>query len=58
MAEKAKARVEARDFPGMIEGVDVEDLPPGAAEEQVNMTSLVPGEMSTRRGYRQVQFEE
>lgn len=58
MAEKAKARAEARDFPGMLEAADSDDAPAGSAEEQVNATSLVPGELRVRKGYRVVSFEE
>jgi hypothetical protein len=57
MADRHRTRAEARDFPGMVASADPEDVPEGAAEVQVNVNSLVPGELSTRRGYRPVVFE-
>ena len=56
MSEPAKTNVDLLDFPGLMD-VDPRDLEPGAAEVQVNMCSLVQGEMSVRQGYRQVSFE-
>lgn len=58
MAEQTKARLEIRDFPGMITAADPDDIPDGAAEEQINLVSLVPGQMQTRAGYRLVSFDE
>lgn len=45
------------DFPGLSLNADPRDLPPGAAEEQTNMASDVPGEMRSRLGLREVEFE-
>lgn len=52
-----RASVEIRDFPGLVNNGDPSDLPPGAAIEQVNVTSQTPGELAVRRGYRDVRFE-
>lgn len=49
--------VEIMDFPGMITNLDERDLPPGAASEQVNVCSLIGGELQVRRGIREVTFE-
>ena len=38
--------------------VDPRDIPPGAAEVQVNCCSLVLGELTVRRGLQEVTFEE
>lgn len=57
MAMPPKASVELRDFAGMMD-VDPRDLEPGAAEVQVNACCLVMGELTVRRGYQQVQFED
>lgn len=51
-------RYEARDFPGMILGGDHNDLPPGAASRQINLSVSSIGEMVTRRGYKAVEFED
>lgn len=57
MAELAKEKVEIRDFPGLASDLDPQDIGPGAAEEQVNVTSDVTGELNVRLGYRQLSFE-
>ena len=58
MAEPARERKEIRDFPGMITSADPDDIPDGAAEVQVNLISVKPGEMRVRSGYKFVSFEE
>lgn len=58
MAERERVRVEARDFPGLMPQADPTDLPPGAAQVQVNVTSHVPGELRSRPGLALVTFEE
>lgn len=45
------------DFPGMIDNMDRLDIPAGAADEQINATCVVIGEMQVRLGMRQVTFE-
>jgi hypothetical protein len=49
--------VQIDDFPGLFAGTDPLDLPAGGAEEQVNVTCLVLGELQVRAGYRVVTFE-
>ena len=57
MPDPAKPQVTISDFPGILTNVDPRDLPPGAAEEQVNAVALVYGELAVRRGIREVTFE-
>ena len=57
MGQRAKSQVEIKDFPGLVLNADPHDLPPGAAADQVNAQSDVPGELTTRRGLRVVSFE-
>jgi len=57
MADRPRQSVEIRDYPGLIANSDPEDIPRGAAQMQVNVISLVTGELSTRGGYRTVSFE-
>jgi len=58
MGKPAKSGAQVRDWPGMLPDADPRDIPPGAAEEQVNVQSATPGELSVRPGYRVVTFEE
>lgn len=44
-------------FPGMVDAADPNDLPPGAAQVQINLSSAVPGELRSRTGYLPVTFE-
>lgn len=53
-----RASVELKDFPGMVDSVAGEDVPEGATEVQVNLVCTKMGEISTRRGYRVVTFED
>lgn len=57
MPDKPETVVILRGFPGMVTHMDDEDLPDGAAEEQVNITSDKPGTLIVRGGYREVSFE-
>lgn len=57
MSDTPRVSVEMADFPGLVLNVDRRDLPPGAAEEQTNLACLSVGELSVRRGYREVTFE-
>jgi hypothetical protein len=54
--EQAKPQAEVGDFPGLQTNADPDDLPAGASTQQVNVSSLVPGELRVRRGLRQVRF--
>lgn len=58
MANKPLDRVEMKDFPGLVLNLDPNDLQPGAAREQVNVTSARPAALEVRPGYRFVQFED
>lgn len=58
MADRPTAQIVARDFPGMVIAVDPDDLPPGAAELQVNLQSDRAGELRTRPGFRKLAFDE
>ena len=49
--------VVARDFPGLIDNIDQRDIPPGAADTQVNICCIILGELSVRLGYREVSFD-
>lgn len=57
MAEQARAMVEIRDFAGLMNNVDVDDAPPGAAEVQINACSFRVGELTIRQGMRPVVFD-
>jgi hypothetical protein len=57
MAVPEKQKVDCKDFLGMINSVDADSIPEGAAVEQINIISLVGSQMATRRGYRIVTFE-
>lgn len=57
MGQRAKTKVEIRDFPGLQVNVDPEDIPPGASQKQVNACSISIAELQVRAGYREVVFE-
>lgn len=57
MSEQARDGVRATDFPGLVNNADARDLPPGTAELQVNLLSRIMGELTVRRGVREVTFE-
>jgi len=58
MGLPAKQTVELRDFPGLITNMDPNDLPPGAAQVQINIVSVVAGELQVRQGIKEVKFED
>jgi len=58
MASPAETRLDIRDFPGLLDDYDSEDIPDGTADNQVNIVSCVLGQMSTRKGYKRVSFED
>lgn len=58
MGQLARASVEIQDFPGLVTRIDPDDVTPGGAVEQVNVSSLQTGELRSRSGYRPVTFEE
>lgn len=51
-------QIEMNDFPGLMLNTDADDIPPGAAREQVNVASSILGDLVVRSGYRQVTFED
>jgi len=57
MPDLPKQSVEIREFPGLVNNVDPNDIPPGYATVQTNMTCVVEAELNTRGGYRAVSFE-
>ena len=58
MPQPSRPAVMLLDFNGIMTNVDPRDLPVGASEEQVNLCSLISGEMRTRLGLHQVEFDE
>lgn len=58
MTEPPKARVEMRDFPGLVTNADPDDIQAGAAQVQNNILVVRSGELEVRAGYRAVRFEE
>lgn len=52
MARPPENRISVDDFPGEVNNADKSDLPPGAAQTQINLTSRVQGELGIRRGFR------
>lgn len=57
MAEQAKPSVWGIDFVGIVINIDQRDIPPGAAEDQLNLTCIELGEMSVRRGMQEIIFD-
>jgi hypothetical protein len=58
MAEPARPVALAQDFAGMVSNADPRDIPPGAAEEQINLSTHIQGEMRVRLGIQAVTFED
>lgn len=58
MAKPAKEAVEINDFPGLATRIDPDDTRPGTAQDQVNLSSLVLGQLRSRPGVKVVTFEE
>ena len=50
MADAPKSSVDVNKWPGLMSNVDPHNLPAGAAQEQVNIQSLVPGQADVRKG--------
>ena len=51
------ARVEIRDWPGLVTHADRQDIAPGSGRIQVNLQSDRPGALRVRRGLSLVQFD-
>jgi hypothetical protein len=58
MPKPARPANEAADFAGLVTNADPRDIPPGAAQEQVNICCISPGELQVRLGYREVVFDQ
>ncbi len=58
MGQESRKSVEIRDFPGLASDADPHDVAPGAAEEQVNVTSARQGTLRGRPGLKRVTFDE
>jgi len=54
---KADNTIEIATFRGLMTAIDLHDAPEGGAEEQVNITNVVVGELIVRYGMQQVSFE-
>jgi hypothetical protein len=58
MTENPKARVELKDFPGLMTNVDPDDVTAGAGIEQTNVGLRKSAQLTLRGGYREVVFED
>lgn len=45
-----------QDFSGRVSNLDPQDLPPGAAQSQVNVSTNVPGRLLPRLGIAPLEF--
>lgn len=50
--------VQLATFPGLKTNIDALDIEPGAAQIQQNITSLKPGQLDVRKGFRDVNWED
>ena len=55
MSDKPLARLEINEFPGLVSNGSPHKIGNGAREMD-NMTCIIPGQLSVRRGYRAVAF--
>lgn len=58
MADLPRAKVEINDFSGLLSHGDPNDIPPGAAQVQLNVSSRTPGELRSRPAWEFLNFEE
>lgn len=56
-ADRPRSAVEMGDFPGLMLDVEPHDLPAGAADIQVNVTSENLGVLTSRGGFVVLNFE-
>ncbi len=56
--ETPRSTVNAQQFLGIIKEVSATALPPGASEDQINLTNEERGSVRTRDGLRPVTFNE
>lgn len=57
MGEPYRDSAEHRDFQGQVSNADPHDIPVGAAQVQVNVNCVTPGQLQVRGGLRAVTFE-
>jgi hypothetical protein len=57
MAELAKQKVELLDYIGLATRPDPNDIKPGAAVLQTNVTCVTPGALTVRGGLAPVKFD-
>ena len=57
MGQQPKVSTEIRDFPGLVNSIDPDDLDTGAATVQLNATCIRPGELTVRQGWKELTFE-
>jgi hypothetical protein len=57
MGIKAEAEILQSTFTGMVSNVNPKDLRPGQAALQINVTAIRHGELSVRRGLRELTFD-
>jgi len=55
--EMPKSAVNLDDFPGLIDNTDPLNIPPGAAQVQINCASYKIGELIIRAGMRPIKFD-
>ena len=55
---QTKSIVREKNFFGLVSALDEHDLPPGAAQDVVNITVTNAGKLTTRNGYRLLIFED
>lgn len=57
MAMRPSNTVRLENFQGYITAIDPNDIPPGAAQEQVNLQCGRRGQLDVRQGLEEVAFE-
>lgn len=55
--KRPDARAEIRDFRGFEPNADPHDIAPGVAVDQINATSVRPGELRVRLGCKVLRFD-
>ncbi len=55
--DKPLSTVQTKVFLGLASGMDAHDLQPGQALTQVNVMSIRAGELTLRRGYRELTYD-
>lgn len=57
MDQRPPVAAVASDFRGQVSNIDPGDCPEGAMLEQVNMMSIVPGQLTTRGGLKRIEVD-